>query len=141
MSFPYFDRSRLKTHPLGQRVNRVVIGRDCVLPDASPAPLSSGNQAIIHETAKRICQARHQGRPVIMAFGAHLIKNGLGPTLISLIEDGWLTHLATNGAGVIHDWEFAFQGASSEHVRDNITAGRFGLWEETGFYLNLALVF
>jgi hypothetical protein len=48
--------------------------------------------------------------------------------------------LATNGAGIIHDWEFAFQGASSEDVRANVGQGQFGIWEETGFYLNLALV-
>ncbi|MCP4642939.1 MAG: hypothetical protein GY851_21010, partial [bacterium] len=50
-----------------------------------------------------------------------------------------LTHLATNGAGVIHDWEFAYQGHSSEDVRTNVAAGTFGIWEETGFYINLAV--
>ncbi len=50
-----------------------------------------------------------------------------------------MTHLATNGAGVIHDWEFAYQGKSSENVRANIQEGKFGMWEETGFFLNLAL--
>jgi hypothetical protein len=139
MPFPYFDRKRLQTHPLKRRINRVVIERDCVRPDAALPALSAKNQAIIRETAERIRRARQQGKPVIMAFGAHLIKNGLGPALISLINDGWLTHLATNGAGVIHDWEFAFLGASSEHVHDNIVKGRFGHWQETGFYINLAL--
>lgn len=56
------------------------------------------------------------------------------------MEEGWVTLLATNGAGIIHDWEFAFLGASSEDVRANVDAGQFGIWEETGFYLNLALV-
>ena len=79
------------------------------------------------------------GRAVILAFGAHAIKNGLAPVLIRLAEAGWLTHLATNGAGVIHDWEFAYQGASSEDVRENLARGQFGLWQETGLYLNLAL--
>ncbi len=139
MPFPCFDRQRLKTYPLNRRSNRVFIERDCVLPDAVRPALSAGAMEIIRETANRIRRARMLGRPVIMAFGAHLIKNGLGPILISLIKDGWLTHLATNGAGVIHDWEFAFQGASSEHVRANIMKGRFGHWRETGFYINLAL--
>ncbi|MGB2959531.1 MAG: hypothetical protein WBD30_11655, partial [Bacteroidota bacterium] len=49
-------------------------------------------------------------------------------------------HLATNGAGIIHDWEFAYQGESSEDVRENIREGKFGMWEETGYYLNLALI-
>ena len=76
----------------------------------------------------------------MLAFGAHSIKNGLAPVLIRLMEQGWVTLLATNGAGIIHDWEFAFQGASSEDVRANVDVGQFGIWEETGLYLNLALV-
>ena len=76
----------------------------------------------------------------MLAFGAHTIKNGLAPVLIDLIKQGWVTLLATNGAGIIHDWEFAFQGLSSDDVRANVDQGQFGIWEETGFYLNLALV-
>ena len=76
----------------------------------------------------------------MLAFGAHTVKNGLAPVLIALMEEGWLTHLATNGAGIIHDWEFAFQGRSSEDVRENVKLGEFGLWEETGFNINLALI-
>lgn len=75
----------------------------------------------------------------MLAFGAHTIKNGLAPVLIWLIEQGWVTHLATNGAGIIHDWEFAFQGRSSEDVRVNVARGEFGTWEETGRLINLAL--
>jgi hypothetical protein len=73
-------------------------------------------------------------------MGAHTIKNGMAPTLIKLMEEGWLTHLATNGAGIIHDWEFAFQGLSSEDVKANVDKGEFGIWEETGKYINLAIV-
>jgi hypothetical protein len=73
-------------------------------------------------------------------MGAHTIKNGMAPTLIKLMEDGWLTHLATNGAGIIHDWEFAFQGESSEDVKANVAVGQFGIWEETGKFINLALL-
>ncbi len=47
----------------------------------------------------------------MLTYGAHLIKNGLGPLVIRLLEEGWVTHLATNGAGSIHDWEFAYSGA------------------------------
>ena len=75
----------------------------------------------------------------MLAFGAHTIKNCLGPVLIHMMERGWLTHLATNGAGVIHDWEFAYQGASSEDVRGGVARGEFGHWRETGFCLNLAI--
>ena len=79
------------------------------------------------------------GKPVICAFGAHTIKNGLGPVLVKLLREGWLTHLATNGAGIIHDWEFSYQGKSCEDVRKMVRQGRFGNWEETGFLINLAL--
>lgn len=75
----------------------------------------------------------------MLVFGAHAIKNGLAPVIAALIEEGWITHLATNGAGIIHDWEFAYQGSSSEHVQANIEEGQFGVWEETGYYLNLAI--
>ena len=76
----------------------------------------------------------------MLAFGAHTIKNGMSPTLIALMEEGWVTHLSTNGAGIIHDWEFAFQGKSSEDVKENVEHGQFGIWDETGFYINLALI-
>lgn len=66
--------------------------------------------------------------------------NGLAPVFIRLMERGWVTHLATNGAGIIHDWEFSFQGKSSEDVRANVLEGNFGIWQETGFTINLALI-
>jgi hypothetical protein len=76
----------------------------------------------------------------VLAIGAHTIKNGMAPTLIKLLEKGWITHLATNGAGIIHDWEFAFQGKSSEHVAQNVDKGEFGIWEETCKFINLAII-
>jgi hypothetical protein len=134
-----FDRRRLRFRPLGERRNKVFIERDRVEPDAPAGPLPPEAREGIAEAAGAVRDARAAGRAVILAFGAHTIKNGLSPVLIRLLEAGWLTHLAANGAGVIHDWEFAFQGASSEDVRENLARGEFGLWEETGYYLNLAL--
>ena len=134
------DRSRLVTFPLATRTNRVSIAEAAVDPDASPPPLSPEAAAGVEELAARIRRSRDLGRPRVMAFGAHTIKNGVGPLLIRLMEEGWLTLLATNGAGIIHDWELAYLGSTSEHVEENVAAGRFGLWEETGRYLNLALV-
>lgn len=139
MSPPEFDRCRLRFRPLAERRNRVSAARDFVSPDAAPQHLSAAAEKVISETVVRIREARRQERPVILAFGAHTIKNGLAPVLLRLMERGWVTHLATNGAGIIHDWEFAFQGMSSEDVRANIARGQFGLWQETGYYLNLAL--
>jgi hypothetical protein len=140
MPFPELDRSRLRFQPLKERKNRVFIEQDHVSPSASPAPLGPEALAVTREAGRAVREARSQNRPVVLAFGAHTIKNGLSPVLIQLIQAGWLTHLATNGAGIIHDWEFAYLGASSEDVRENVRLGRFGIWEETGRYLNLALL-
>ncbi len=140
MSHPQFDRSRLHIRKLNTRMNKVVIERDAVSPEAIPEPLSPVANEAVMECAAKIRAARLSDRPVILAFGAHTIKNGLSPVLIRLMEQRWLTLLATNGAGIIHDWEFAFQGASSEDVRANVDLGQFGIWDETGFNLNLALI-
>lgn len=139
MPYPQLDRFKIKMKPLAERRNRVRIENDAVAPDEKPAAPNAPSAAILDECAGRIRAARRMGRPVMLAFGAHTIKNGLGPVLIRLLKEGWLTHLATNGAGIIHDWEFAFLGASSEDVKANVVRGEFGNWQETGFYINLAL--
>jgi hypothetical protein len=140
MPHPQFDRSKLDVRPLAERRNKVRIERDHVAVGMAPGPLSAAAMATVAEAAERIRAARAGGRPVMLAFGAHAIKNGLGPVLARLLEEGWVQHLATNGAGIIHDWEFAFLGESSEDVRENTAKGRFGIWQETGFNLNLALL-
>ncbi|MBI5479954.1 MAG: hypothetical protein HY906_13900 [Deltaproteobacteria bacterium] len=140
MGYPEFDRRLLRIRPLGDRINRTRIEQSHVTPEAPPRPQPPEVERVIAETIERITHARHEGRPVVLAFGAHTIKNGLAPVLIRLIEQGWVTQLATNGAGIIHDWEFAFQGASAEHVAENVSRGQFGLWQETGFFINLALI-
>ena len=139
MKYTQFDRAQLRVRSLQERGSKVQIERDRVCLDAPSHPLSPDSQRVLDETLVRIRAARVAGRAVIMAFGAHAIKNGLGPVLIRLIEAGWVTHLATNGAGIIHDWEFAFQGQSSEDVRKYVAEGQFGIWDETGFNINLAL--
>ena len=140
MPHAQFDRSRLHMRSLSDRFNKVVIKRDAISPEATPKLLPPITSEIVLECAAKIRAARIADRPVMLAFGAHSIKNGLAPVLIEFMKQGWVTLLATNGAGIIHDWEFAFQGASSEDVRANVDVGQFGIWEETGFYLNLALI-
>ncbi len=105
-----------------------------------PSLISEKNKVLIKRTAERIVSARKNKRSVMLVFGAHTIKNGLAPFLRELMREGWVTHMATNGAGIIHDWEFAFQGKSGEDVRENVKSGQFGIWEETGFFINLALI-
>ena len=139
MSYPRLDRDALKMKPLSERANSVVFERDKVLPGAESGVFAGADKKTIAEAVARIMNARRQNRPVMLAFGAHLIKNCLSPVLVRLMEKGWVTHLATNGAGVIHDWELAFQGETSEDVGAGVARGEFGNWEETGFYINLAI--
>jgi len=139
MPYSQLDRSRIRMKPLSMRENRVDIECDRVDVSRIPPAPDMQTEAVLRETEQRIRHARRNGRPVVMAFGAHTIKNGLGPALIALIEQGWVTHLATNGAGIIHDWELSFLGRSSERVRENVACGDFGHWEESGYYINLAI--
>lgn len=140
MPYPKLDRERLYVKHLAGRKNKVYIERDHVPVEREPENISEKGWQLIEKTADRIRKARKLNRSVMLTFGAHTIKNGMAPTLIALMEEGWVTHLATNGAGIIHDWEFAFQGKSSEDVRENVKHGQFGVWQETGFYINLALI-
>jgi hypothetical protein len=140
VSFPFLDRRNLRLKPLSERRNKVRFPADAVDPEARPRPLGPQGKNIMAEAVERIRAARSAGRPVMCAFGAHTIKNGLGPVLIRLIREGWVTHLATNGAGIIHDWELAYQGSTSEDVRTNVKVGEFGTWDDTGRFINLALL-
>jgi hypothetical protein len=94
----------------------------------------------IDRLAEKIRIAKAKNASVMITYGAHLIKNGAGRLLGQLVESGLVTHLATQGAGTIHDWEFARQAFSGESVRENAPAGRFGSWEETGYWWNLAVI-
>lgn len=135
----YLDRARIKMKSIKQRPSRIKFPRDMVNPSDTLGEITTQAGKMLEELSQRIVGARSNGRPVILAFGAHTIKNGLGPVLAELARGGWITHLATNGAGIIHDWEFAYQGATSESVRENTAAGEFGNWEETLWWINMAL--
>jgi len=140
MPFEQFDRKKVKLKPLSERHNKVEIEPTHVKPTDAIDDMSPMAQEIVGELSERLRISREKGKSRMLVFGAHTIKNGLAPVIIKLLETGWFTHIATNGAGIIHDWEFAFQGKSSEEVRENMKTGSFGTWEETGYYLNLALL-
>ena len=139
MPYEQLDRFQVKMEPLSVRTNKKFIEKDHVTFDTEPASLPPESMATIEEVVDRIRLARAADRPVMVTFGAHAIKNGLAPLFRQLIERRWVTHLATNGAGIIHDWEFAFQGCSCEHVGPMVEQGQFGNWQETGLNINLAL--
>ncbi len=140
MPYPKLNRDRLSIRKLSERYSKVCIENDQVPVTRLPENLSESGHRLIEKAAGRIRLAVEKKRPVMLTFGAHTIKNCMAPTLIALMEGGWITHLATNGAGIIHDWEFAYQGKSSEDVRENVKQGQFGIWNETGYYINLALI-
>ena len=131
MTHPLFDRSKLKVLPLAARKNLLAAEKVVISPEEAlrlkPGLGAAGES--VARAAERIAAARKAGAPVILAFGAHAIKNGLALVLRALAEEGWVTHFATNGAGSIHDWEFAFLGATGEDVRANVQTGSFGLWD------------
>ena len=139
MPYEQIDPMMIEVLPLAARKSLISIEEAAVDP-AVPPPAAPAAAARIDALAERILEARRRGAAVMLCYGAHLVKNGCSPLVNALIAEGFVTHAATQGAGIIHDWEFAYQGASSEHVREGVEAGSFGAWEETGFCLNLALL-
>jgi hypothetical protein len=136
----YFDRNQMDFFPIKSRASKIEIESSCIQITDTPKSVSEAIQNRLETIALEIKEARKNKKSVMLTFGAHAIKNGLGAVLAALVEEGWVTHLATNGAGVIHDWEFSYLGLSSEDVRANVQEGKFGTWEETGLFINLALM-
>lgn len=94
----------------------------------------------LRAVAQAIARAHRRRRAVIIGMGAHPVKVGLNPILIDLMERGIVTALAMNGAVIIHDFELALMGHTSEEVDEEIDSGRFGMAEETGRTINEAIV-
>ncbi len=134
------DLGRLKVYPLAERQSLSRIETMLVDPNQPPPACSEDKLSAIRECSAKIRQARACNATVMLLYGAHLIKNGLQRVVNSLVERGSVTHLATNGAGTIHDWELSFSGRTAENVRDNVATGTFGTWDETGRCIHLALL-
>jgi hypothetical protein len=127
--YPLFDRSAIELKSLAQRGHDVRV-EDCARLDAKQ--IKSFDDPGFPQLVRAIKEARRNDRPVIALIGGHPIKLGLSRFLVDLIQRGIITHLATNGSGVIHDFELAAGGGTSEDVPKWIQAGQFGLWRETG---------
>src|SRR5438477_4110312 len=134
------DLRKLKVYPLAERRSLSRIEDILIDSDSPSPPCPEPLQRRIAQCAAEIKSARKRGASVMYLYGAHLVKNGGSAIINRLIERGWITHLATNGAGSIHDWEFAFQGVSTESVEQNVVTGTFGTWDETGKNIHLALL-
>jgi hypothetical protein len=128
MPFPEFDRSRLRIQPLAQRQHD--LDRSAILPmDALPPAFS---HPAIPDLGLRLAKAKKAEAARILMMGAHVIRAGVSRYLIDMMQRGLLTHIAMNGAGPIHDWEFALIGGTTESVARYVQSGEFGLWQETG---------
>ena len=148
MPFSYedFDLSGIRTYPLASRQSKARaedFGRP-VKPggsfgawfDSLPAILGAAD---LRRVVDAIVAARMRGAGIVWGVGAHVIKTGVSPVLIDLMERGYVSALAMNGAGIIHDFEIALSGATSEDVDEALGPGRFGMAEETGTQLNEAI--
>ena len=129
------DFSAIKTYPISQRKN-LVKQADLIQPGTPVPDLAIPDLA---EIAGRIISARRAGKQVIWMMGAHVIKSGLSLLLIDLMERGWITHLAGNGAVSIHDFELSLIGETSEDVAQGLEDGSFGMAEETGAWMHRAI--
>jgi len=121
-----FDRSRLTLAPLSDRRHLIDAGQMMALEYDKTA------HRHLLAVGERIRRARAAGASVILMMGAHVIRSFVQRFLIDLMERGYISCIAMNGAGIIHDYEFALVGATTESVADYIRTGKFGLWKETG---------
>ena len=145
MPLPYeeFDLSGVRTYPLHSRRSKARV-EDFARPvppqatftewlDALPAILAARD---LRRVVDAIVAARAREAAIVWGIGAHVIKTGVSPLLVDLMHRGYVSALAMNGAGVIHDFEVALSGATSEDVDEALGPGRFGMADETGRLLN-----
>src|SRR5215207_4778901 len=149
MAFRYeeFDFSGIATYPLKSRKSKARAEDFArALPDgATIQPLLDSLPGILaaadfKAVVRAIADAAAGDAGVVWGLGAHVIKNGLGPVLVDLMERGFVSAIATNGAAIIHDFEVALVGATSEDVDESLGPGRFGMADETARGLNEAIV-
>jgi hypothetical protein len=128
MPYPLFDRSKLTLKPLGERVHDVSIDRFIGLDEM----IDPFDHPALVPLAEAILAAREKNAAIMLMYGAHVIRTGCALHMIEMMKRKQLTHLATNGAGSIHDFEFALIGETCESVARYVSEGQFGLWHETG---------
>ncbi|MBF0621038.1 MAG: hypothetical protein HQL54_03850 [Magnetococcales bacterium] len=124
--FAQFDPNRLTLHPLSARQHDLDLS---VIKSLRPMPHTLDG---LDQVADRLVRAKRKGASIVLMMGAHVLRAGVQRYLIDWMEKGLLSAIALNGAGVIHDYEFARIGATTESVAHYIRDGRFGMWQETG---------
>jgi hypothetical protein len=134
---------KVRTYPLATRRSKVTV-RDFARPVGHGVSLAQFLASLprilaaddLRAVVAAIMRARRQRKPVLWGLGGHVIKVGLGPVLIDLIRRGFVSGIAITGAALVHDFEIALAGNTSEDVEAALGRGRFGMAEETGLYLN-----
>ena len=141
------DLTRVRTYPLESRVSKVRVA-DFGRPHARGTRLSAFVSSLprilaaeqLRAVAAAVVRGRERKRPLIWGMGAHVLKVGLAPLIIDLMERGFITAVALNGAGIVHDFETAIAGQTSEEVDAVLGRGEFGMARETGEEINRAIV-
>lgn len=133
-----FDRTKLKIKPLAERESKSDLSI-LIDPLSKPPHINKEEISQLEQVASSIKKSRKNKAPIVFAFGAHSIKNGLSNIIIRMMKEDYIRHILANEAFVIHDWELAFQGKTEEDVKKYISEGQFGLWDETGLCLNAAI--
>jgi hypothetical protein len=141
-----YDLNRVRTYSLRERPSKVDVrsfGRPHVKGGSvadflAQLPDFLGAQAL-HNLALAMVKSCAAGKPILWGLGGHVIKTGLSPVLIDLMDRGFVSAIALNGSGIIHDYEIALVGATSEDVDTQIEQGAFGMAEETGRDINRAI--
>lgn len=146
MSEP-LDLHRVRTYPLAERKSKVGLA-DFARPHARGADVAAFLDSLprvlgaetLRSLAGEVLKARSLGKPILWGIGAHVLKVGLSPLIVDLMERGLATGLALNGAGIVHDFELAVAGQTSEEVAEGLDSGGFGMARETGEEVNRAIV-
>ena len=141
------DLGGVRTYPLAERKSKVSLA-DFARPHTPGAGLRAFLDSLprilagesLRALVRDIQRAEASGKPILWGMGAHVLKVGLSPILIDLMEKGFVTGIAMNGAGVVHDFELAVAGQTSEEVAEGLGSGDFGMARETGEEINQAMV-
>ncbi|CAN7393021.1 hypothetical protein LJR153_002468 [Paenibacillus sp. LjRoot153] len=139
---PLLSFDNIRTNSVYTRTNLVTIKNMAEPYTDTPAlwPKHPMSEQAFDTLVEKIVQTRAAGMPVVWSMGAHVIKNGMSRYIIEMVRHGILTHVSGNGATSIHDFELAFLGETSEDVAASIEDGSFGMWEETGKFINEAII-
>jgi hypothetical protein len=137
----------VRTYPLSERKSKVTVA-DFARPHVPGASFATFLDSLpdilavqsLRALAADLQRARALGKPILWGLGAHVLKVGLSPVILDLMERGFVTGLALNGAGIVHDFELAVAGQTSEEVEEGLASGAFGMAAETGEEVNRAIV-